>query len=297
MIEKNVSLAPYTSFKVGGPAQYLVKAHNVEDVIEARTFADRNKLKVTTIGKGSNILVGEGGIPGVVIINCLEGFNITTDSILHVNSGECIGRLARKTCKEGYKGLEWTLGIPATVGGCIVMNAGAHTKSMADVVESVTVLNRYNQLVVYNCNQLNYSYRSSILQNTDLFILNAKLRLEKESVSGEAEAAAIKHWKYRESTQPYDKPSCGSVFRNPSNNIAAKLIEDCWLKGFTYHGAQISTKHSNFILNVDNTQPRYIKAVIECAQRKVKEKFGINLIPEVKIIGEFDVITEEPIKV
>ena len=296
MIKKNVSLAPYTSFKVGGPAQYLVKAHNVEDIIEARTFADRNKLNVTTIGKGSNILVGEAGVSGVVIINCLEGFNITSDNILNVNSGECIGRLARKTCKEGYKGLEWTLGIPATVGGCIVMNAGAHTKCMADVVESVTALNRNNELIVYKNDQLNFNYRSSALQNTDLIILSAKLRLEKETSEGKAYAAALEHWKYREETQPYDRPSCGSVFRNPTNNTAAKLIQDCFLKGFTYHGAQISKKHSNFIVNVNNTEPRYIKAVIEAIQKVVYSKYNIQLVPEVKFIGEFATVTEEPIK-
>lgn len=285
MIQSNVELNRYNTYKVGGEAEYFTKVNSVADLLKAKAWAIENNKRVNVIGKGSNLLIASGLIEGLTIVNNLKGYSIDEEGILTVYSGENISCLATKLSKEGWCGLEWAVGIPGSVGGAITMNAGAHKECVADKLIDITALSRKNNLVEFSNEELDFAYRHTNIQDSNYFVVEGRFQLTQEKSRGEAWAKAQEYISYRHTTQPYNLPSCGSVFRNPLNKQAGKLIEDSYLKGFSFLGAEVSKKHANFIINNGDATAESIFTLMNFVERIIKDKYDINLIREVKTLG------------
>ena len=207
--------------------------------------------------------------------------------VLTADAGEAIAKLAWKAAKRGLKGLEWAVGIPGTVGGGVVMNAGAHSSCMADILVSATVLTPDGSITEVKPKDLGYAYRTSNLQGDNRMVVRATIQLEPGYTKAEMMNLSNQNWTQRKTTQPYHLPSCGSVFRNPQPHAAARLIEQLGLKGYKIGDAQIAHRHANFILNCGTATANDIFQLIRYAQEKVEYHWSVSLEPEVKLIGEF----------
>ena len=259
---KNILLKKYTTFKIGGPVKYFFEAKTKKDLIEAIKAAKKLKLSFFILGGGSNLLVSDKGFNGLVI-----------------KFGEPLSDLV-------LKGLEWASGVPGTVQGAIHGNAGAFGKSMADNVKSVEVLN-LNDLKIKKLNNKDckFGYRDSIFKKQkNLIILSAEMELKKSNKK-EIEKKAKEYLKYKKETQPLSFFSAGSIFKNPKNFSAAKLVGECGLKGKKIGKAQISKKHANFIVNLGDAQAEDVKKLINLAKKEVKKKNGIKLKEEIQYLG------------
>jgi len=288
-IKTQVYLSAYTSYRVGGPAEFYVAPRNVESLRASLEYANTYKLPVTFLGAGSNLLVSDRGIPGLTIVTRhLRHNNFDPKTgLLTVAAGESIPSLVWEAAKRGWLGLEWAVGIPGTVGGAVVMNAGAHSSSIADILVSAQVLCPDGTLQTLTPGDLNYRYRTSNLQGGDRIVTQATFQLQPGTDPDQLLAITKEHKKHRLSTQPYDKPSCGSVFRNPSSHGAGWLIEQTGLKGFQIGKAQVAQRHANFIINCGGANAGDIFNLIRHIQHQVQEQWSIWLEPEVKMIGEF----------
>jgi len=244
---------------------------------------------LTLLGAGSNLLISDRGIPGFVLsTRYFRSYEFDAETgLLTADAGEAIAKLAWKAAKRGLKGLEWAVGIPGTVGGGVVMNAGAHTSCMADILVSATVLSPDGTITEMTPEQLGYSYRTSNLQGGDRMVVKATMQLESGYTKAEIMNLANQNWTQRKTSQPYHLPSCGSVFRNPQPHAAARLIEQLGLKGHKIGDAQIAYRHANFILNCGAATAQDIFELIRYAQEKVEYHCSISLEPEVKLIGKF----------
>jgi UDP-N-acetylmuramate dehydrogenase len=242
------------------------------------------------IGAGSNLLVSDAGLEGLTLCNRrLQGAALDAGSgVIEAQAGEPIPTLARRAARAGLSGLEWAVGIPGTVGGAVVMNAGAQGGCTAEWLTDVTVLDPGGgEPFVLQASELDFAYRHSRLQQEPLLVLSARFRLE----AGHDPAAVSRHTSgnlhSRTSTQPYQQPSCGSVFRNPEPQKAGQLIEGLALKGRSIGGAQVSPLHANFIVNTGGATARDIDALIALVQQSVAAAHGIELHTEVKRLGRF----------
>ncbi|MEH1781500.1 MAG: UDP-N-acetylmuramate dehydrogenase [Nostoc sp.] len=288
-IKSQASLSAFTSYRVGGEAQLYVSPRNVEALQASLKYAKERDLKVTTLGAGSNLLVSDGGISGLVIATRhlrFSHFDLETGQ-LTVAAGESIPSLAWAAAELGWQGLEWAVGIPGTAGGAVVMNAGAHNSCIADMLVSAQVLSPDGTLETLTPDQLGYSYRTSLLQGGDRIVTQATLQLAPGADPAAVVAITKQHKKHRLSTQPYNFPSCGSVFRNPKPYSAGWLIEQTGLKGYQIGGAQVALLHANFIVNRGGAKASDIFCLIRHIQHQVQERWSINLEPEVKMLGEF----------
>jgi UDP-N-acetylmuramate dehydrogenase len=289
LIQPEVSLAKFTSFRVGGPAELYVAPRTVDDLQESLSWANQHDVPTTLLGAGTNLLVSDRGIPGLVI--CTRYLRHTVfdaeAGCLIAGAGEPIARLAWQAAERGWSGLEWAAGIPGTVGGAVVMNAGAHRLCTADVLNHIQVLSIDGETSVLSSDELGYSYRSSILQGKNLFVTQATFRLQMDNDPQTVVAQTSAHLEYRRTTQPYHLPSCGSVFRNPDSYTAGWLIEQTGLKGHQIGGAQIAQRHANFILNIGHASANDIFHLIQHVQHQVEQHWSLWLHPEVKLIGEF----------
>ncbi|MDB9313476.1 UDP-N-acetylmuramate dehydrogenase [Spirulina sp. CS-785/01] len=289
LIRPHVSLASLTSFRVGGPAEWYVAPRNGEDLQASYAWAEDHSLPITFLGAGSNLLASDRGLPGLVIAtrHLRQTLFSPEEAQITVGAGEPIARIAWRAAKRGWKGLEWAVGIPGTLGGSVVMNAGAHRACMADYLVSVLLLKPNGDIERVSVDDLEYSYRSSILQNDQRLVLQATLQLQPGFDRAELIAQTTRNLKHRKQTQPYHLPSCGSVFRNPDEYAAGWLIEQLGLKGYQIGGAQIAHRHANFILNCGNAKANDILQLIHYAQEKVEEHWSLLLHPEVRVLGEF----------
>ncbi|MCM1981410.1 UDP-N-acetylmuramate dehydrogenase [Lyngbya confervoides] len=289
LLESNVALAPYTSFRVGGPADWLTQPHTLDQLQEVYQWALDQKMPITFLGAGSNLLISDHGLPGLVMITKhLKAHSIDPNTGLMIaEAGKTIPRLSTQAAQQGCSGFEWAVGIPGTIGGAVVMNAGAHGGCVADNLEEVHILTGDGNIQILSNSQLHYHYRSSILQTHPQLVVKAVFRLhpghDPQSVLQQTQA----HRDHRLTTQPYDWPSCGSVFRNPQPQSAGWLIEQSGLKGYQLGGAQISEKHANFILNLGEASARDIYQLIHYIQEVIDRQWGLKLHPEVKMLGEF----------
>jgi UDP-N-acetylmuramate dehydrogenase len=241
------------------------------------------------LGAGSNLLVSDRGIPGLVIATRhlrSKNFDPTTGQ-LTVSAGEPIPTLAWDAAALGWEGLEWAVGIPGTVGGAVVMNAGAHNSCIADMLVSAQVLSPDGTLATLTPEELGYTYRSSLLQGRKRIVTQATFQLQPGADPVQVTARTKEHKKHRLSTQPYSYPSCGSVFRNPKPYSAGWLIEQTGLKGYQLGGAQVAQLHANFIVNRGGAKASDIFSLIRHVQNEVQERWSIWLEPEVKMLGEF----------
>ncbi|MDB9426096.1 UDP-N-acetylmuramate dehydrogenase [Microcystis aeruginosa CS-564/01] len=290
MIKTSVSLADFTSYRVGGRAQWYAEPVNLEELREVFAWWQSQDLPLTVLGAGSNLLISDRGLPGLVLNTRhlrSSRFDAETATITAA-AGEPLPKIAWRAAKRGWRGLEWAVGIPGTVGGAVVMNAGAHTSCVADRLVRALVLNPDGQLETLSKEDLNYSYRSSSLQGDQCLVIEATFQLEATDNREEIMTITTHNLRHRKSTQPYDRPSCGSVFRNPKPQYAGALIEEMGLKGYQIGGAQVSELHANFILNIGSAKASDILRLIRHVQEQVFDRWSLWLEPEVKVLGEFD---------
>ena len=278
-------MSRHTSWKTGGNADYYYVASDRDDLAK---FISKlpSSTPVTWVGLGSNLLVRDGGISGVVIsvVGIFNELKKFSDNEIYIGAGVPCAKAAKFSAKYGLEGIEFLAGIPGTIGGALAMNAGAYGGEIWSYVNEVEVINRKGTSKVYEKNEFDISYRTVSISNDEWFIsCKMKLEISNRTIVNERIKKMLNQ---RASQQPLGKLSCGSVFRNPPNQHAAKLIDLCGLKGKKVGGAMISDKHSNFIINTGNATSLDIEKLIEFVQEVVYEKHSIKLIPEVRIIGE-----------
>lgn len=289
IIKAQVPLASLTSFRVGGPAEWYVAPQRLEELQACFEWAHSYGIPITLLGAGSNLLISDQGLPGLVIGTRRlrqHDFDLET-GLITVGAGEPLPRLAWQVAERGLQGLEWAVGIPGTVGGAVVMNAGAHGGCIADYLVSVEILLPDGTLKTLTPQDLRYRYRTSMLQGKDWLVTQATFQLQPGVDPIELTAATSHHLNHRRTTQPYHLPSCGSVFRNPGEYKAGWLIEQVGLKGYQIGGAQIAQRHANFILNCGHATASDIFQLISHVQQQVEQQWSLRLEPEVKILGEF----------
>ena len=284
-------MSRHTSWKTGGNADYYYRAVSIEDLSEFMAMLP-DDMPVTWVGLGSNLLVRDGGIPGVVIsvAGMLDSFELISDTEIKLGAGLPSAKAARFAARRGLTGIEFLAGIPGTVGGALAMNAGAYGNEIWRHVYQVETVNRQGVRRILTKDQFEIGYRSVSIANDEWFIsANLKLELaDKEIVEKRIRTLLAE----RADTQPLGKLSCGSVFRNPPNDHAARLIDECGLKGKKIGGACVSEKHANFIINSGNASSTDIEQLIEFVQAEVYKQKAVKLIPEVRIIGKAaDVVT------
>jgi len=285
-LEKNISLSNFTTWRIGGPAEWIAQPKDIQEIKYLINWINKKKLPCNIIGAGSNLLINDKGIKGLSLcMRNLKGIKIDKNSgIIEVLSGEMLPTLARKAAASGLRGLEWAIGIPGTIGGAVVMNAGAQEHCISNYLESITTLSLTGEYKIIKGKDLDFGYRYSLLQNEKLIVVSAQLKLK----LGHAEKIrqiTNDNLNHRLKTQPYKAQTCGSVFRNPEPLKAAKLIEELGLKGFSFGGAEISEKHANFIVNANKASSRDVRELIKYVQKRVFNSYGILLETEVKQCG------------
>lgn len=285
------SLANLTTFKVGGPAEWFASPRSVSELQACVQWANAEGLPITRLGAGSNLLISDRGLPGLVICTrYLRQAEFDETGRVTVAAGMPMATLAWKVAKRGWTGLAWTVGIPGTVGGAVVMNAGAHGSDTQAILVNTQVLNPDGVLETLTPDQLQFKYRTSLLQTDPRIVTQATFQLEPGHDPAVVRAETAADLEQRRTTQPYHLPSCGSVFRNPQPKSAGWLIEQSGLKGFKMGQAQVAERHANFILNCGGATASDIFNLIRHIQGIVDEKWSLKLRPEVQILGDFQVV-------
>ena len=287
-LKQKIALSDFTTWRIGGKAEWFAEPESIEEITLLIKWCNERKIICRVIGAGSNLLINDKDLQGLFIsTKKLRGCQINKESgEIEALSGEAMPSLAGKAAQAGLQGLEWSIGIPGTVGGVCVMNAGAQGGSISQWIESVKVI-PLNGGPIYQINKedLNYSYRNSILQKEKVIVIGSKFRLNPGHNPNEISNKTKKNLNHRTETQPYNLPSCGSVFRNPEPHKAGKLIENLGLKGYRIGGAEISKLHANFIVNTGNATAKDVQDLIDVIQKKVKTTYGFCLHTEVKRMG------------
>lgn len=276
----------HTSFKIGGPADLLVMPESIDELQKVIEICKKNDAPYFIMGNGTNLLVRDKGMR-CVVVKIAENFSdvAINETTVIAQSGILLSTLAKKIINKSLKGFEFASGIPGTLGGAVTMNAGAYGGEMKDVVRSCKVLDHDGNLLELSLEQLEMGYRTSVIQTKGYIVVEAKLELSKgnyEEIKEIVDELTVK----RTTKQPLNLPSAGSTFKRPPGYYAGKLIEDSNLKGVRVGDAQVSELHSGFIVNVGNATAQDVINLIALVQEKVKEKFGVSLEPEVKIVGE-----------
>ncbi|MBO5096217.1 MAG: UDP-N-acetylmuramate dehydrogenase [Bacilli bacterium] len=283
-IIENPIMKKYTTYKVGGNALAIVYPDDVNSLIKLLKYLNENNIKYKVLGNGSNVIFKDELYDGIIInLSKLDKFEVN-DTVITVGAGYNLTKLALKVARLGLTGLEFASGIPGTVGGAVYMNAGAYKSDMGYIVSEVKVLTPELEIkTIYN-RDMNFHYRTSFLkQNSGYICLEAKIVLKKGNK--EEILSLLEDRKQRRlMSQPLEYPSAGSVFRNPNNDFAGRLIEEIGYKGKNVGGAYVSEKHANFIVNKDNATANDIKTLINEIKEKVKEKYDIELILEQEIV-------------
>ena len=287
-IKHNISLLDYTTIRVGGFSEYFVEPDNLSQFKEIINWAKSKNLQCRIIGAGSNLLIKDKLHKGLTVCTKkLKKFIINSNSgLLWAECGVMLPLIANLLAKKSCKGGEWLIGIPGTIGGAIFMNAGTGKDWISKHLVSVQVMDKKNLIIKnFKKKDLDFDYRFSSFQKNELIILSGIFAFEPKKSSKKILEVTKENFKRKIETQPYHLPSFGSVFKNPKNNYAGKLIEEVGLKGFSIGGAQVSRMHSNFITNTSNATSEDIYKLITLIQQKVLEKKEIFLYPEVRMIG------------
>lgn len=284
-IKANEPLSNYTYTKTGGPADLLVFPRSVQEVQRVLAAVKQENLPLTVLGNASNLIVKDGGIRGLVMILTDMQELVLEGNQLKAASGAALIEASRLAAAAGLTGLEFACGIPGSIGGAIYMNAGAYGGEVKDVISQVQTMTRDGQLKTYAGADCDFSYRHSRFQEGDEVILGVTFDLAPGDQSAiDSKVAELTH--LRQSKQPLEYPSCGSVFKRPEGYFAGKLIQDAGLQGYQVGGAQVSTKHAGFIVNVDHATATDYLEVIEHIRLVVWARTGVFMEPEVRIIGE-----------
>lgn len=284
-IEENMSIKTLTTYRTGGIAKLVVYPSNIDKLKLLLKLIKLNNLDYIILGKGSNTLFSDKEYLGVIIkLDNLNKMEFDQNKI-YVESGVLLSKVVIESSKRELTGLEFAIGIPGNIGGTIYMNAGAYGSSMSNIVKSITVLNEKLEIEEILNQDINFAYRYSILQNNkNLICIGATIELnygQKEEIDSQIKKNLFK----RKNSQPLEYPSAGSVFRNPDGNYAGKLIEELNLKGLSIGGAEISTKHANFIINKDNATSEDILKLIKLIQKEVRKNYNIELKLEQQLIN------------
>jgi UDP-N-acetylmuramate dehydrogenase len=289
-VQENISLAPYTAARIGGPADIFIIANSVDDLVEIMTAIWQQGLSYIVLGGGSNVLVSDKGVRGAVVLNRARKVKFYNGDQLKVwvESGVTFSNLANRCASKGLSGLEWAAGIPGTVGGAVVGNAGAFGSDMSGNLTVAEVLTK-NGREQWPVEKMGYGYRTSVLKGSSgkAIVLSAELRL-KNAIKDSVSAKIGQFSERRKRTQP-PGASMGSMFKNPDGDRAGRLIEAAGLKGTRIGNAEISPLHGNFFVNYGETKASDMRALIELAQKTVMAKFGVNLELEVELIGDWSV--------
>lgn len=287
-IKQNEPMKNHTSFKIGGPAEFYIKITSIKELQKILEFAKKEKIKITILGNGSNVLVSDSGIKGIVIRTNLKEIKIEPKEQnkieITVDDATPIGFLAQKLLKEEITGFEEISGIPGTIGGAILMNAGAHGKEMKDIVTEITAIDYNGKIHKFTNEQAKFTYRNSIFSSGKYIILQAKIILEKGNAK-EIKAKMDEYAQFRKEKQPIEYPSAGSTFKRGKDFITAKLIDEAGLKGYSVGGAMISKKHAGFIINTGNATAQDVLDLAKYITDKVYEKFGKKIEFEIKVLN------------
>ncbi len=303
-VEFDAPLAPYTTYRIGGPAAAVVHPASVDDVAATLQLAAESETPWLALGLGSNVLIADAGFDGIVIrlVQTLEGLEQEVDrdvTCWRAGAGFPTPQLARRSAKAGLAGVHRLIGVPGTVGGGVVMNAGAHGQDFSQVVRNVTLVTPAGDVRVFAGSEVRWKYRASGL---DGVVVEATVQLV-PAASDQLDEEIRQHFAWRKAGTPFNEPCCGSVFRNPTapltpparggqgrpspahGRTAGQLIDACGLKGFRIGGAEVSTKHANYIVNGGGATAGDVLRVIEHVRGEVSRRFGIDLDLEVKVIG------------
>lgn len=286
-ILKDEPMKNHTTFRIGGPADYFVRPNNAEEIALIIGLCRREKTPYYIVGNGSNLLVGDKGCRGVVIqifksMNQIE----VSDNMIAAGAGSSLAQIASAALGAGLTGFEFAAGIPGTLGGAVVMNAGAYGGEMKDVLVSVDVLTKEGKILTLQAEELKLGYRTSIVPTEGYIVLSARIALsggKKDEIRAKMEELREK----RVTKQPLEYPSAGSTFKRPEGYFAGKLIQDAGLKGFSVGGAQVSEKHCGFVINTGNATAADVQSLIGEVIDRVGKMTNVTLEPEVKQIGEF----------
>lgn len=294
-IETNVPMKKHTSFKVGGPVDILVTPYTYEQVRDVINLCKRYNVLYYILGNGSNLLVKDGGIRGVAIKLCrLNKIRVEGEYII-TESGASLSATSIEAMKNSLSGLEFACGIPGSIGGAVTMNAGAYNGEISQVIESALVIDNNYNIIKISKEQLELGYRSSSILKYGYIVLEVTFKLNKGDYNKIKERVQDLT-RRRKEKQPLEYPSAGSTFKRPEGYFAPKLIEDTGLKGLSVGGAEVSQKHSGFIINKGNATAKDILELISLVQEKVKGKYQIELNTEVIIIGEDEEIKEQELQ-
>lgn len=276
----------HTSFKVGGLADILVFPQTLSQIIQVTEYCKRKKIPYIMMGNGTNLIVTDKGIRGVVIKlgNTFNRFSVTRNTI-EAQAGILLSKLSSIALENGLSGMEFASGIPGTLGGAVVMNAGAYGSEMRDILISTKYLDASGNINTLYNEQHGFGYRKSIFQKNKGIVIKSLIKLEKGNKE-QIRETVNKLRKRRNLKQPVELPSAGSVFKRPEGYYAGKLIEDCGLRGCREGGAQVSDKHCGFIVNTGSAKAQDIITLIKHIQEKVNSQFGVVLKTEIRIVGE-----------
>ena len=280
----NESLKKHTTYGIGGPADLMIFPKSKQDLIKVIEIINENKIQLTILGSGSNVLVSDNGIRGAVISlkNSLKQIEVD-ENILYAECGTMLGKIVKHAVKNNLIGLENLNGVPGTLGGALIMNAGAWGGEISENLVHVEIMNSKNEIQKIQKKDLNFSYRQSSFNKDDI-LLSAKFNLKKADKDIIKENF-IEAQSGRKKSQPLNKRSAGSLFKNPKNNSAGKLLDEAGLKGFSIGDAKISEKHANFFINDGDATSKDMLMLIKKAHKEVKDKFNVNLSLEVKLMG------------
>lgn len=280
-------MSKYTTFRVGGEAECILIVQKEEELAHLISYLNRIGQEYFILGNGSNLLVGDKGYRGMIVKFGDEMEQIQVEGTrMIVKAGALLSKTAVTAKQHSLTGLEFAAGIPGSVGGGIVMNAGAYDGEMKKIVESVRVMDRDGQILTLDNDTMEFGYRTSIIKNRPFIVLEAVLQLaggDQEKISARMEELSI----LRKSKQPLEYASAGSTFKRPEGYYAGKLIMDAGMRGYRIGGAQVSDKHCGFIVNTGKATAADIKEVIEEVQERVKERFHVTLEPEIVFLGDF----------
>ncbi|ETT52520.1 UDP-N-acetylmuramate dehydrogenase [Paenibacillus sp. FSL M7-0656] len=284
-VKFNEPLKNHTFIKIGGNADILIHPTTIDEITKIVEIANLHQLPLTVIGKGSNVIIKDGGIRGVTIsLSHFDQIKVNEESMI-AQSGVDIIEVSRLALGHSLTGLEFACGIPGSTGGALYMNAGAYGGQIADVVERATVITKDGAVLEIPREEMKFGYRNSLFKMDHYIILEAEFGLKKGNK--EDIASKMKELTFlRESKQPLEFPSCGSVFKRPEGHFAGKLIQDCNLQGTRIGGAEISMKHAGFIVNVDHATAQDYMDLIQFIQKKVYDTFQVELETEVIFLGE-----------
>ncbi|MFC6292089.1 UDP-N-acetylmuramate dehydrogenase [Macrococcus epidermidis] len=284
-IKMNEPLKNYTYTKTGGNADIYITPIKYSEIQKTIQYANENNITVTFLGNGSNIIIRDGGIRGIVIsLLGLTDVQVEYDTII-ASSGAAIIDVSRIARDHHLTGLEFACGIPGSVGGAVYMNAGAYGGEVKDVIESATVVDQHGEILTLTNEALALDYRTSIIQSEHYVVLEATFKLQRGDINLIQSQMDILTER-REDKQPLEYPSCGSVFRRPPGHFAGQLIQEAGLQGYRIGGVEVSKKHAGFIVNVDNGTATDYEEMIAHVQKVVLENSGIELQPEVRVIGD-----------